>query len=536
MIHNQIITNIGLPYHGLIDEGILPLINGHKLAYPGITNGDTQLLSVPNSSITSSKIVNQTKGFEWRNKAIVADNHLGGINLGKDWLLYIDANRVVWYLKLGFQASGNQCTMSCTLLSVFGRFNSLYPQIFKELAQEQTHLLHPGHLKPLNRFTFERKPDGSEVFIHVYAKFDVENSIEFPEEMSLYEIWKLELKGNGQLTEDDVLGSGITATLNKYKTFAEIHTSHREKIPRVESKFRVGKVNVTYVYDPKPTEAPECNTTICRSAFDLALVPEDENFIAFNIDRNTYIQSNWYGEIETKSSIVRVLYDSNGELHNLSVQRESKRLNRLYQTFEGRGSGIQGPIQYYFNGFMCVVNGMMPGWVETYDGIQSVESQFMVRHQASVLMDGQPIQVLSLQGETNQTANTKIGQPVVNSINVNVKINDSIVRNLSGKPGEISNAVLADPFANSYQRDAKNGIYAKFHFGLISNNLLGQFITRLASSNAQNIVARESHGVVGAKIRDHDVKRHPWQFHLHGSFNPISEEIVRYQEGVQCWV
>lgn len=536
MIRDQFVANIGLPYHGLVEEGSLTLFNGHKLTYPGITNGDTQLVSIPNSSATPHKILNQAKGLEWRNKAIVADNHLGGINLGKDWLLYIDANQVVWYLKLGYKISGNQCTMSCTLISVFGRFNARYPKIFKELATEQTAFLHPGHLKPINRFTFERKPDGSEVLIHVYAKFDHDNSIEFPEEMSLYEIWKLELKGNGQLTEDDTFGSGITATLNKYKAFEEIYTYHREKIPRVENKFRVGKVNVTYVYDPKPTEPPECNTTICRTTFNLALVSADGNFIPFNIDRNTYIQSNWYGEIETKTSIVRILYDSNGEPHMLSVQRESKRLNRLYQTFEGRGSGIQGPIQYYFNGFMCVVNGMMPGWVETYDGMQSVESQFMIRHQASVLIDGQPIQNLTLQGEINQTANTKIGQPVVNSVNVNVKINDDIVRNLSSKPGEISNDMLADPFTSSHQSDDEKGIYAKFHFGLVSNNLLGQYITRLTSSNSQRILTRESHGVVGSNIRDPDVKCHPLQFHLHGSFNPISEEIVRYQEGVQCWV
>ncbi len=512
------------------------LFNGHKLTYPGITNGDTQLVSILNSSSTSHKSVNQAIGFEWRNKAIVANNHLGGINLGKDWLLYIDANQVVWYLKLGYEVSGNQCTMSCTLLSVFGRFNSRYPKIFKELTREQTSLLHPGHLKPLNRFTFERKPDGSEVFIHVYVKFDGENSIEFPEEMSLYEIWKLELKGTGQLSENDEVGSGITASLFKYKSFTEIQTVQKQKVPRVENKFRVGKINVNYEYDPKPVEPPDCITNICRSTFDLALIPEGENFTLFNLDKNTYVQSNWYGDIDTKTSIIRILYDGNGEPHILSVQRESKRLNRLHQSFEGQGSGTQGPIQYFFNGFMCVVNGMMPGWVETYEGTQTVDSQFMVRHQASVLIDGQPIQVLSLQGETNQTANTKIGQPVVNDVNLNVKINDRLVRHLVGKPGEITNAVLADPFSNSYQSDDKNGIYAKFHFGLVSNKLLGQFITRLASSSAPSLMARESHGVVGAKIRNPDVKRHPWQFHLHGSFNPISEEIVRYQEGVQCWV
>ncbi len=530
------IESIGNPYHGLVFDGVLTLFNGHSLTYPGITNGDTQLVSIPNLSSAPQNNVVQDKGFEWRNKAIVADNHLGGINLGKHWLLYIDANQVVWYLKIGYEVSGNQCRMSCTLLSVFGRFNSRYPKILKELVKEETTLLHPGRLKHLNRFTFERKPDGSEVFIHVYAKFDSENSIEFPEEMSLYEIWKLDLKGTGHLSEDDELGSGITATLFKYKSFLEIQTLQIQTVPRIENKYRVGKVNVKYEYDPKPVDPPDCDTNICRSTFDLALIPEGENFTLFNLDKNTYVQSDWHGEIETKTSIVRILYDANGEPHTLSIQRESKRLNRLHQSFEGRGSGIQGPIQYYFNGFMCLVNGMLPGWVETYDGTQLVESQFKVRHQASVLINGQPIQVLSLQGEANQTANTKIGQPVVNSVNVNVKINDSLVRHLVGKPGEISNAVLADPFSNSYKSDDKNGIYAKFHFGLVSNKLLGQFITRLASSSAPNLMARESHGVVGAKIRYPDVKRHPWQFHLHGSFNPISEEIVRYQEGAQCWV
>jgi hypothetical protein len=80
------------------------------------------------------------------------------------------------------------------------------------------------------------------------------------------------------------------------------------------------------------------------------------------------------------------------------------------------------------------------------------------------------------------------------------------------------------------------GVYAEFHFGFISNNLLGQFATRLVSSDLQRSVLKETHGAVAAKRINIEIIRHPSQFYLKGSFDPVTEKIVRYQEGTQGWI
>jgi len=534
------IEAFGNPYHGLVSNNRLQKFIFNR-SYHGLTNGDTQLIAISNLPPISRTLEQQKHdqkcGFEWRNYAIVADNHLGGTHLGNDWLLYIDPNRVVWYLKLGYQVTSNQCTMNCTLQSVFGRFNTSYPKISKQLIQDKTSLLLSGILNPLNRFTFERNPDGSEVLIHVYARFDGENVIDFPEAMSLYEIWQLKINGAGKLTQDEDIGEGITATLTKYKSFEEIQGYHKEKVPRIEKNFRVGRVNVKTEYDPGPTEPPECQPNIGRSTFDLKLISENENFIPFELDRNKYVQSNSYGSIETKTSIVRILYDPKGEPHVISLQRTVKRLNKVHQAFEGKGSGTQGPIQYYFNGLMCVLNGSPPGWEEEYDCVQSVAAHYKIIHESSILINGKPKQVLALVGETTQNAKTKINQPVQNNVRIKVKINDSVVRNVMRKPHDLQNAILGDPFSGSMVSDHKDGVFAKFHLGLLSNNLLGQFVSRCASSDShKSVLQKESHGIVGAKIIDNQVKYDSRHFYLHGSCNPITEDLTRYVDGVQCWV
>jgi len=515
------IIKLGTPYHGLVVNNRLDLDDKKSIPYLGISTGDTQLV-----------IADKTKSY-----GLIADNHIGGMHLGNNWLLYVDPNHVVWYLKLGYQVTDNQCTMSCMLQSVFGRFNARYPQISKQLIQAQTSLLAPGILKPLNRFTFERKPDGSEVLIHVYAKFDGENVLDFPKAMSLYEIWKLKINGTGKLTQEEDIGSGITATLTKYKSFEEIQSYHKEKVPRIEKIFRVGRVSDKAEYDPGPTAPPECLSNFCRSTFDIKLIPEDENFVPFELDKNRYVQSNWYGEIETKTAIVRILYDPIGEPHIISLQKTVKRLNKIHQSFQGKGSGTQGPIQYYFNGLMCVLNGSTPGWVEEYDGIQLIEAHYKIVNESSILINDKPKQILSLFGETKQTAKTKMNQPVQNNIRIKVKFNDNVVRNVTQKPSGVSNAILSDPFSGSMERDHKDGVFAKFNFGLLSNNLVGQFVSRFASSDSQNyVLLRESHGAISANINNNEVKCDDKHFYFQGSCNPVTEELTRYIKGVQCWV
>lgn len=530
---------LGNPYHGLVTDGVLLLPNGQKISYPHLTSGDTQLVAIPNypsvNRMVEQQKVDELHGLEWRNYAIVSDNHLGAANLGLDWLLYIDANQVVWYLKLDYHISGNQCFMSCTLQSVFGRFNTNYKTVSRVLAQEETQFDLAGKLKPLNRFTFERKHDGTEVLIHVYAKLDGENTIEFPEVMSLVEVWKIELKGKGLLSFDESIGNGITATITKHLSYEAIQSSYIRNIPKREKRFRLSKVNIQGRYDPKPVVPPECASNTYHESFDLALIPEGEDFNPFKHDQNTYLQSDWYGSEEIKNVTVRILYDKEGVAHILGIQHVTKRQNKLHQSFSGHGTGTQGPFNYYFNGFSCVVNGYGPGLIEQYDGLQTVKAHFRIIHEANLLLDGQVVNTASLAGEITQIAETVVDQPVVDSMNVLVKLNNCIVRNVTTRPAKISNLVMADPFSNILPNDDINGIFAKFHCGFISNNLLAQFVTRYISSKSKSILRREFFSACSVKPVYHEVVDIGDVF-IHGSLQPEYNEIILNVRQPQCWV
>lgn len=534
------IRSFGLAYHGLVADGELQLPNGHKMPYPRLKSGDTQLVAIPNyptvNRTTQQQAFDRLHGLEWRNYAIVADNHLGAANLGLDWLLYIDANEVVWYLKLGYHISGNRCVMTCNLQSVFGRFNSNYKTISRMLAQEETQFNLTGKLKPLNRFTFERKPDGTEVLIHVYAKLDGENTIEFPEEMSLFEVWRIELKGNGLLSLDESIGDGITAILTKHLSYEAIQSSYIRNILKVEKRFRLGKVNIQGRYDPQPVEPPECLTNTYHETFDLTLIPEGDDFTPFKHDQNTYLQSDWHGTEEIKSAIVRTLYDKEGIAHTLGIQRVTKRQNKLHQSFLGHGTGTQGPLNYYFNGFSCVINGYAPGLIEQYDGLQTVKVHFRIVHEANMLLDGQVLNTVSLEGEVTQVAETVVDQLAVNSVNVLIKLNDYIVRDITAKPKEIPNSIMANPFSGSFINDNAKGVFATCHFGYMSNKLLGQSIEHFASSVSQGKLAIETHAITSTKINIINTNSYTTPFHLHASFNPASEEIATFKDGIVCWV
>jgi hypothetical protein len=530
---------LGHPYHGLVQDGQLTLSNNQHISYPGLTNGDTQLIAIPGYPTPVRTVEEQVRdranGCDWLNYALVTDNHLGGVDLGMGWLLYVDANRVVWYLKIGYEISDKQCRMSCTLQGAFGRFNGNYANVTRPLVQATTTLLSPGSLKATNRFTFERKSDGSEVLIHVYADLSSGNVIDIPEPMSLYEIWKLQLNGEGQLIEDQSLGLGISANLTIYKSFPEIQDKSQQTLIRQDNSYRLGKVNIVEKYDPKPVEPPECATNTFRQTFDLALIPLGQDFTPFSLDRNVYTQTNWFGQTESKTAIARMLYDASGNIHTLSVKQESKRLSRFFQTLSGSGTATQGPLQYWFLNNVCVPNGDAPAFVEEYHGTQYVEVVSRVSNEKSLLLDDGLIETLSLAGETSQKATTVIGQQVVNEVNVTVKINNETVRNVTKQPGQIPNSILSNPFAGEFSEDDSYGVYAKFYFGLLSNNLAGQFMDRLVSSDLPSVTQKESHAVAGPNVVDITIRINPAQFYRQGSFNPILKKLTRYQNEVQAW-
>ncbi len=528
-------TLFGHPYHGLVTNGTLTLPNNNQISYPGITNGDTQLVAVPNlPSVTRTpeqQASDQANGFEWRNKAIIANNHLGSADLGDNWLLYIDSNQTVWYLNIEYNVVGNQCVFNCALKSVFGRFNGNYPQISRELAQSETTFTELGTLKPVNRFTFERSSDGSEVLIHVYAELN-DNDIEFPEPLSLFEVWKLNIAGDGVLSsKPDEIGQGISASFTRFKSFEEIRQTNIQTTPKESQYFNVGKIITSQRYEPEEAQPPECSTNTYNESWNLELIPDGEPYTPTNYDRNRYEQSNWYGNETEITSVVRYVYDADNQIHSLSSKRIGKQLNRIHQTFSGSGTGQRGPIEYFFNGSTCVVNGTLPGLMEENTGTQVINIQSQQITEVSLLLDEIEIDTMSLIGETNQSS-------VNNNATVGVKVtlNNQIVRDHQGISGSISPSIFADPFSGTLPGDNEAGIYAEFKQGLLCNKLLGNFMERFISSDQRPNSKKISSSVVGPGVSDSNVLRDSYNYYLKGSYDPISIQITKYRLGVQCWV
>lgn len=449
------------------------LISIFGLPYLDLIEGDTQLVAVPNFPLPNRTLLDQARdsenGFTWRNYTIINNNHIGGADLGEGWLLYIDPNQTVWYLKLGFEAMGGFCKMSCSLERIFGRFDGSYPPIQKPLVQADTVLTPYGKILPQNRFTFERKSDGSEVLIHVYAFLYPSNTIDLPEAMSLYEIWKLELTGSGHISQDEQLGQGISAKLTKYKSYDEIQHHNPRPIAQTHQEYRVGKVNITERYEPEETIPPECKAQSYTMTFDLRLVPNDNELVPFMLDRNNYQQTNWHGQSDIQTAIVRMLYEPDGHIKTIAIKKENQTLRQIYQGFKGQGSSTQN-IEYIFKHNMCVLNGNPRMLTDEHTGVQVSKVSTRIIKRVSLIENDEMVQVNELIGETSQQAHTTIGQPVVNSVNVKVTLNGKVLRDVTEKPGVIPSHILKDPFSENFQSHSSVGISTDLKLIFVLNN------------------------------------------------------------------
>ncbi|MFO1259090.1 MAG: hypothetical protein U1E78_11865 [Gammaproteobacteria bacterium] len=445
------------------------------LPYEDSMGKDSQLVAIPDYPIpvrTAEQLqFDQQHELVWKNHTIVKDDRLGGVHLGEGWLLYIDPDQTVWYLKMGYEVNGNQCAMSCTLESIFGRFDRSFSPINRLLIEGETFLLPYGRLKPLNRFTFERKSDGSEVLIHVYADLLSENTIDLPEEMGLYEIWKLEISGVGYISDDKSLGDGISATLTKFKSYEAIYQNENKTIPLKREEYRVGKLNIKEWYEPEEPIPPNCNAKSFHMTFDLKLVPNNDEVVPFRFDRNTYDQTNWYGSSELKRAIVRMLYDASGEIRTISVKREKNNLKRLYQHFDGKGWATQDNLQYLFKNGVCVHNGNPPILIEDYEGVQLSDIITQLSTYVTLLENDEVTDKMALVGEVAQHARTVIGQPVDTTMNVKVTLNDQVLRDYTDKPGKIPNQILKDPFFGKLPED-KNLQFKTTRIEFTMNNII----------------------------------------------------------------
>jgi hypothetical protein len=352
--------------------------------------------------------------------------------------------------------------------------------------------------------------------------------------MSLYEIWKLKLTGTGELNNHDNFGHGIEATLTRYKTYDEIHVLQKDQIKCEEKKYRIAKVNVEYYYEPQIATPPECKSNYRHSSFEFKLVPETEDFIPFEIDKNTYVQTNWFGYVDTTTSILRMVYDKSGNEHCFKSQNEHKKLNRTYQTFDGHGNGIQGPIQYFFNGFMCVVNSFLAGWNEQYTGIQSSNDELQITHTGRILVDDFVSYSLDLKGTVRQSATAKNNEPGVNNIEVQVFLDGLCLRNHSGTVRSTDQNVLTDPFSNKMIGDEVNGVYATFYFGLSSNNLICLAARRLQSDNLNSVKSEQVRAIAAHDACITSIAAN--KINYDASYEPMRGDIAISNGTVTCWV
>jgi hypothetical protein len=382
------------------------------------------------------------------------------------------------------------------------------------------------------QLTWTNSGGDSQVLIHIYVELTDENDIEYPEPLSLFEVWKLNLVDDGVLSsKPGELGQGIAASFTRFKSFEEIRQTNAQTIPKASQHFNVGRVITSQRYEPEDAQPPECSTNTYYESWDLELIPDGDPYTPTNYDRNRYEQSNWYGNETEITSVVRYVYDADNQIHSLSSKRVAKQLNYIHQTFSGSGTGQRGPIEYFFNGSTCVIDGALPGLAEENTGIQVTNIQSQQITEVSLLLDDIEIDAMSLIGEANQSS-------VNNNATVGVKVmlNEQTVRDYQGASGSIPPRIFADPFSGTLPGDDEDGIYAEFKQGLLCNKLMGNFMEHFISSDQRSNSQSISRAVIGPGVSDSNILSDADNYYLKGSYDPISMEIARYRFGVQCWV
>lgn len=108
-------TEIGMPYHGLATNGILPTSDGDKTIPQASFYGPCQVIrhpSAPGVNRNPNQIANDTaKGFDWRDYALLTGTGHGvngSTELGSGKWLYCDPGGNTWVVGIGAVAPGQQ--------------------------------------------------------------------------------------------------------------------------------------------------------------------------------------------------------------------------------------------------------------------------------------------------------------------------------------------------------------------------------------------------------------------------------------------
>lgn len=503
----------GLPYHGLVTNGTLILANGTTIPYPHIAHGDTQLVKVPDQPAAKrtpqQQANDQANGFEWRNYALVTDNHLGHVNLNDplyQWSIYIDENKVPWHLRFGMVlTSFQQARMWVEIFRPFGRIAKTHPISRLPTLVTQTATIN-GFFLHANRFTLERNSCGREVLIHLYASTsgspNINPVIDFPKEgafqlpWGLYEVWKLKIQGNGLLTEDENrLGEGITAALERYLSFQEIQQRVINQIPRQEVSKRVNHISFDQQQIGNTPSPPNCGgVTVSmhenwtHGLTSLNTPPAGGHF--FNLENVTHQTWDWNGTEITNTNIVRVLFDKDDQEYRIAIRKTTKSLNHKDVYISGEGYQNINDVTYELNGGVCKQRPS-PYNRGMHLTTQTVQRSKVVEETA-IQINQQVVKTLHL-AETRTHQETKVRtvvetgtyQPSLfnpfqsNSYDDNtdsslsstivIQHDDKTVRNFTGLPAQMPSSA----FSGVLPSDEPEGVYKTLGLGFVSNNLMG---------------------------------------------------------------
>jgi hypothetical protein len=122
-------TRIGLPWHGLVTNGVLAAGNGKTKTYPQPTGGHAWKVHNPTKADTRARTPaeiaeDNATGKRWQSYALIAgeSKKLGGVSLGNSEWLYCDPAGTVWLMGVSFTVASATLSIAVTVKKRFGRF------------------------------------------------------------------------------------------------------------------------------------------------------------------------------------------------------------------------------------------------------------------------------------------------------------------------------------------------------------------------------------------------------------------------------